>query len=290
MGNRDSANKIILDNVISVTQLSSVKVERGTNKSFLPSLERGNIVSCEYTGIGREYNDTHFAIVWYAPPTDENIVVIPMTSQPKLESKKVFAIGKIPNFITVKGASSIKPSWVHLSKMSEVSRKRINPWFQIDTLSGQNITDRNGNNLKVKLTIDQEARIKEGIKLFHLGEGTCLVNYLQTTLNARWICDVSAINTQILLHGYRDTNNFNFNQLDNTTAEITYNLGRTSYNIPLQKIDWTKFISTQHQNLYNSHIKYKSNHYNRRKNLIWALFSNDNDLVNDSKRLIIDII
>jgi uncharacterized protein YifN (PemK superfamily) len=290
MGNRDATNINILDNVIRVTQLSSVKVERGTNNSFLPSLERGNIVSCEYTGIGREYNDTHFAIVWSAPPTDENVVVIPMTSQPKLEDKKTFEIGGIPNFITVKGSLSIKPSWVHLTKMSEVSRKRINPWFQIDTSTGRTITDTNGNNLKVKLTIDQLDRIKEGIKLFYLDEGTCLINYLQRTLNANWICDVSTISTQILLHGYRDTNDFTFNQTDNTTAQIAYNLGATSYTISLRKIDWTKFTSTQHEILYNNKIRYKRNRYDRRENLIWALFSNNSDLVNDSKRLITDII
>jgi len=290
MSNRDSANLNILDNVIRVTQLSSIKVEKGTNNSFLPSLERGNIVSCEYTGIGAEYNDTHYAIVWSAPPINENVVLIPMTSQPKYESIGTFTIGLIPNFITVKGSLTVKESWVHLTKMSEVSRKRIKPWFQIDTTSGQNITDTSGNNLKVRLKTDQVDRIKEGIKLFYLDEGTCLVKYLQNTINAKWICDVSSINAQILLHGYRDTNNLAFSQINDNTAQVTYNLSGTSFTIPLKKIILTKFESTQHKNLYNNQVTYNTNKYNRRKQLIWALFSNDNALVNDSKRLITDII
>ncbi|WP_281532106.1 hypothetical protein [Anaerocolumna aminovalerica] len=59
MGSRENMNKMILDNVIRVTQLSSVKVERGTNNAYLPQLKRGNIVSCEFTGLGTEYPRLH---------------------------------------------------------------------------------------------------------------------------------------------------------------------------------------------------------------------------------------
>lgn len=285
MSSRENMNKMILDNVIRITQLSSVKVERGTNNAYLPQLERGNIVSCEFTGLGTEYNDTHFAIVWSAPPNDESIIVIPMTSQPKLESTKLFTIGKINNFVTSKDCLDIKESWVHLGKMREVSRKRISPWFQIDTLSGNNIVDSRGNNLKVKLSEFQIIRIKESIKLFLLYEGKCLCDYIQD-LNAKWISDY---NTVELLHGYRFTYDYLFTTIDENNAIIEYSCNNIKYTINLKKIDKDRLNSDSHKLLYTEQINYKDNFYNRRKEIIKALFSNNLNKISKAKELIDDI-
>ncbi|GAA4297121.1 hypothetical protein GCM10023142_36660 [Anaerocolumna aminovalerica] len=285
MGSRENMNKMILDNVIRVTQLSSVKVERGTNNAYLPQLKRGNIVSCEFTGLGTEYNDTHFAIVWSAPPNDESIIVIPMTSQPKLESMKTFTIGKIENFVTSRDCLDIKESWVHLGKIREVSRKRISPWFQINTSSGNNIADRQGNNLKVVLSDLQIIRINDGIKLFLLNEGKCLCDYIQE-INANWILDY---NTVELLHGYRLIYDYSFTVTDDNNAIIKYSCNTIEYNVKAKKIDKDKFDSAQHKSLYTEHIYYKENRYKRRKEIVKALFSNNQDKINNAKALIDNI-
>ena len=144
-----------LNKIIKFTTFDNLKAEYDNkNKTYLPDLKRGHIVQCEFIGIGSEYNDKHFAIVWSAPANSETIVVLPLTSQSIREDIGQFHLGKVANFITSDkpdpstGLFTVKDSYIYVNKICEVSRTRVGLWYQRDS-SGNLITDSSGNRVYV---------------------------------------------------------------------------------------------------------------------------------------------
>ncbi|MBL4937734.1 type II toxin-antitoxin system PemK/MazF family toxin [Clostridium sp. YIM B02515] len=161
-----------LHKVIRITNLNNLTYDQAKISTeygaFLPVLNKGDMVRCEFVGIGEEIDDTHYAIVWKAPANNETITVIPVTST-ELENRQYqFSIGLVENFITVRGSTVIKPTYVYLNKMQEVSRKRITPWTYENTSGGSEI---------IKLNKEQIDRINDAIKVFYLD-----FNYLEKAI------------------------------------------------------------------------------------------------------------
>lgn len=153
-----------LHKVIRTVNLNNLTLQQSNfkciNGIYHPMLNRGNIVRCEFIGIGSEIDDTHYAIVWDCPFNSESITVIPITSKFIEESKRTFLLGMINDFITDKKNTVIKPSYVYLNKIKEVSRKRLTPWV---------IPNSNPTKL-VTLNNEQIDRIKEAIAITYLDE------------------------------------------------------------------------------------------------------------------------
>ncbi|WP_044784562.1 type II toxin-antitoxin system PemK/MazF family toxin [Bacillus thuringiensis] len=86
---------------------------------YLPSFKRYDVVHCNFTGIGYEWDFPHYAVVWNVDPIFDVIEVIPLTSVIRDEHIDVFSVGKIA------GLPKKEQSTILLSDKTRVSRKRI---------------------------------------------------------------------------------------------------------------------------------------------------------------------
>lgn len=176
---------------------AKVFYERG---SYLPSFEKGDIVRCEFIGIGSEFDDTHYAVVWKAPSNSESITVIPMTSSILDNTQCEFCIGKIENFMTIKGSTEIKPSYVYVNKITEISRRRVTPWTYTNCV---------GNSEIVKLSHDQINRISDAFMVYYLD-----YNYLFNEIVSNGLQFPIEYPEYILSYGYRPITNYILDRSD----------------------------------------------------------------------------
>ncbi len=292
---RENMNLTLLDKIIRTTNISNTKIKfnnNGSNVTYKPILERGNIVECEFVGIGSELDDTHYAIVWSAPSDNENLNVIPLTSKPKDESNCIFGIGKIPNFITLspEGEYVNKDSYVYLNKMMEVSRKRIKLFFQKD-INGNMVQEcKKGNTINLPIIIhkDQLNRIKEGIRLFYLNDGECLVNLI-CSQHVSFFCETN-YDVEIYKSGHRLLEKHSVNHNEDF-VDIEFGIYGKLYSIKMRKMseeNWKVFKSEEHLKLYDK-VKKGSNFIDRRKNIIHSLFSCNEEKVKEAQNIIQDI-
>jgi len=282
-------NQSTLNKIVKLTVFDNLKAEYdNNNRTYLPDLKMGDIVQCEFIGIGTEYNGKHFAVVWSAPADSETIVVLPLTSQKIKEEIGRFHIGKIPNFITsikpdpATGNYVVKDSYIYINKISEVSRTRVGLWYQRDN-SGNLITDTSGHAVPVRLTDDQIERIKEGIHLLFIG-GDCLLDILKK-VHIMWIPMVP-VNKTVLDHGYRRIISYSINTITDDDLEITYTISDGTYSMCFRKFDWNKF---DNQKNYNR-IRFRNNKIERRNELLRSLFSKSPDLIKEAEQIIKYII
>ncbi|KYH32230.1 PemK-like protein [Clostridium tepidiprofundi DSM 19306] len=269
-------NKVSLNNldtlhkVIRTVNLNHLTLQQSnfkcTNGVYYPLLNRGNIVRCEFIGIGSEIDDTHYAIVWDCPLSSESITVIPITSKFVEESKRTFCLGTINNFFTDKNNTVIKPSYVYLNKIKEVSRKRLTPWV---------IPNSNPTQL-VTLSNTQIDRIKDAIAITYLDE-----EYIVGKLCSTGLQLPIAYDNDLLTSGYRRLLSISIDKSDNKQHKIKIDSTNSVFNL--------KCFYPQYDNSVKplcNLIKYHKNHFTFRENILKSLFSNNPNKVNEAKQII----
>jgi hypothetical protein len=99
---------------------NDIKVESKDNRGrYTPSFKRYDVVHCNFTGIGYEWDFPHYAVVWNIDPILDLVEIIPLTSVARDEHVNVFSVGKIT------GLPKKDQSTLLLSDKTSVSRKRI---------------------------------------------------------------------------------------------------------------------------------------------------------------------
>ena len=85
---------------------------------FMPQLRRLDVVHCNFTGVGFEWDGPHYAIVWNVNPKFDAVTVIPTTSEQRTTYANVF---------NVKQISGLPPGNTTLlvGDTTTVSRKRL---------------------------------------------------------------------------------------------------------------------------------------------------------------------
>lgn len=268
----------------ALARITTLQTKQASNQHL--ALQKGNIVLCDFIGFGEELDFPHFAIVWKSEQWSNNINIIPMTSKFKNESKFIFNIGKIPNFITKCDTGFIhKDSFVYINKMTEVSKSRVRVIYQQD-ISGNKLLDSKGRPIPIKLPDDDMHLVSQYIKLYYAEEGTCIVDLILKSTPDNFV-DLNNIDENIFNIGYRLVESYTENLLDNGKV-FNLSINNSNYSVPLIKINWSRFNSTEHRQLY-SNIKYHKNFGSRKQNIINGLFSKDPLKVNEAKKIINDL-
>lgn len=126
------------------------------NDKYTPEYLKMDMVHCDFTGVGYEWDGPHYALIWDVNPKLDSIMVIPTTSQTR---KK-----EIPSIIPVGSISGFKKSTTLLvSDMTRVSRKRLNPVFYNHPKKGK---------IPVRLPMPWMPRIREAIAVTYTNEIT----------------------------------------------------------------------------------------------------------------------
>ncbi|OPG89578.1 hypothetical protein B2I21_36275 [Chryseobacterium mucoviscidosis] len=120
----------------------------GTHEPYFQKLD---VICCDFGGVGKELDAPHFAIVWEDTHDNEEMTVIPTTSQFIKETETLFSVGRIRGL-----PSTDTIALVH--KMSRISRKRV--------------LLRSGRYLQGTLMQPRAYRIEWGIASFYGGEKT----------------------------------------------------------------------------------------------------------------------
>lgn len=234
---------------------------------YYPILNRGNIVRCEFVGIGAEIDDTHWAIVWDAPLGSETITVLPITSKFHEESQRTFTIGKITDFYTDKNDSSIKESYVYLSKIKEVSRKRITPW----------IVQNSNPSRFVMISEEQIQRIKDAIMVTYMD-----ADYLVDILCKKELQLPLQYDDKVLSMGYRHIYSYEIDKSDKKRHIINFRLSNgDSYTLKMFYPHYNDTVKPLCQM-----VNYSDNIYTFHENIVKALFSNKTEKIEEAKRII----
>ncbi len=85
---------------------------------FLPKLSRLDLVHCDFTGVGYEWDGPHYAVVWNVNPAFDSVTVIPTTSESREEYPNIFSVGQIPGL-------PLGKTTLLVSDTTTVSRKRL---------------------------------------------------------------------------------------------------------------------------------------------------------------------
>lgn len=87
---------------------------------FLPPLSRMDVVHCDFTGVGYEWDGPHYAVVWNVNPIFDSVTVIPTTSETREEYANIFSVGQINGL-------PLGKTTLLVADTTTVSRKRITP-------------------------------------------------------------------------------------------------------------------------------------------------------------------
>jgi hypothetical protein len=87
-------------------------------KIYLPKLSRLDVVHCDFTGVGFEWDGPHYALVWNVNPAFDSVTVIPTTSESREEYANVFDVGQIQGL-------PIGKTTLLVADTTTVSRKRL---------------------------------------------------------------------------------------------------------------------------------------------------------------------
>lgn len=284
----DISKKQHLEALVRTTELQKKVVPYDKrSSSFAPYLEKGNIVLCDFIGFGKELDLPHYAVVWNSNGWNENINIIPLTSKFKPESKSIFWLGKIKNFMSKDGSRFVnKDSYIYLNRLMEVSRLRVKLIYQEDT-KGNKLTDYKGKFIPVQLDDSTINTISKSIKLTYSGEGVCLVDLLLKYKADNFI-DLESLSDQNILNiGYRSIDDYK-EYLFGEEIILIFFIDEVRYSLKIKRINWTRYISEEHSKLY-SNIKYHKNFGNRKKHITEALFSRDKMKVIEATSLIRDL-
>lgn len=108
---------IILEKVKLFSKSDAKNLTTDANNHFIPKFKQMDIVHCDFTGVGFEWDGPHYALVWDINPLFDSILVIPTTSQTRKNLHSVIDVGKI--------AGLSKNTTLLVSDMTRVSRKRL---------------------------------------------------------------------------------------------------------------------------------------------------------------------
>jgi acetolactate synthase small subunit len=124
-------------------------------KDFTPGLEKYQIIRVNFSGMGSELKDPHYAIVWDSERKRDGVIVIPLTSfkdSSTYESGHEFNIGKLGSFTVFSVAM--------MQQIVQVSRKRILK-YRFSNGSREVI---------IRLNDFQKERVRDGFKVIGLGQ------------------------------------------------------------------------------------------------------------------------
>lgn len=255
------------------------------DKGFSPIYRRGDIVHCEFVGVGKELNFRHFAIVWCAKIDNENINVIPLTSKLKDESDCQFSIGKVSGFYTKDRSNRLvnTESFVYLDKLMEVSRKRVGHKYEQDS-QGKFLKVNDNRYKQLSVGPDVVNRIEESFKLFYLNEGQSLYELINDKIDINYQIDPVSIKEDLLKVGFRLVQSYSIYDIDKCKYLICH-INNIRYSIKFNKL--TKLQEDNHRckkykHLYNL-IKWNNNIRSVRKNILKALFSRNSHKVSEAK-------
>ena len=110
---------IILEKIKLFTKSDVKNLSSDGNGHFIPKFKQMDIVHCDFTGVGFEWDGPHYALVWDVNPRFDSILVIPTTSQRRKNLHSVINVGKIS------GLPNNKDTTLLISDMTRVSRKRL---------------------------------------------------------------------------------------------------------------------------------------------------------------------
>lgn len=281
-------NLMLIDGAVRNIQCSAKRVIFRDN-AYTPVYCKGDIVYCEFVGIGRELDSGHYAIVWSAKSDSENINVIPLTSKIKDESKGEFNLGKIDGFYTKDENSSgqlvNKDSFVYLDKLMEVSRRRVRPVNKQNN-KGVHITDAKNKKIKLQISEEHINRIVEGFKLFYLDEGICLFDLINKHIDINYQYNPSSITDEVLKIGYRLVESYAIYEI-NASMVLICHVNKQRYSIEFNRIlqaQKNRHASKVDFRLYShDKVRWKNNILSIRAEISKALFSGNNKKINAAK-------
>jgi len=108
----------IMTKILYFIKADSKDLKKDQDDNLLPKISKFDVVLCNFTGVGYEWNGPHYGVVWDTSPILDSFTIIPTTSQPRQARKNVINIGK------VKGLNG-KDTVLLISDIAKVSRKRI---------------------------------------------------------------------------------------------------------------------------------------------------------------------
>lgn len=142
--------KLFTKSDTTIVSYDSVKEE------FLPQYILMDIVHCDFTGVGFEWDGPHYALVWDVNPKFDSMMVIPATSQPRKDIHNMIPVGKITGL-------NNKETTLLVSDMTRVSRRRLTPVIYNHPKKGQ---------IQVRLPMAWKERITEAIVATYTNEIT----------------------------------------------------------------------------------------------------------------------
>lgn len=278
----DIDNKHQLKSLARITNIQK-RIEDNKRNPLNPYLEKGNIVLCDFTGLGKELDLPHYAIVWESIESNENINIIPLTSKIKNESKSVFGIGKIKNFMSKQGNEFInKNSYVYLNKLMEVSRSRVKIIFE-ENIHGTKIRNKLGKLIPLKLDTNTIKTISNSIKLLYASEGVCLVDLLATSYALDEFVSLDSLsNKKILDIGFKLIDHYRKYEFDDEKFLIFY-VNEERYSLTIKKINFDEFKCSEK---YFCEIPFRKNFKQRKLSILNALFSKNTKRVKEAEKIV----
>lgn len=147
---------IILEKIKLFSKSDAKNLISDSNNHFIPKFKQMDIVHCDFTGVGFEWDGPHYALVWDVNPLFDSILVIPTTSQSRKNLHSVINVGKITGL-------SNKNTTLLVSDMTRVSRKRLTELVYQHPKKGQQT---------VRLAQSWKSRIIESITTTYTNEIT----------------------------------------------------------------------------------------------------------------------
>lgn len=147
-------------------------------QKFKPDFTKLEIVHCDFTGVGFEWNGPHYAIVWEVDPKFDSVMVIPLTSKKRKHLPGIFSVGQVAGL--PKGETTVL-----VSDMTRVSRKRLSKIMYKHPRNGVKAA---------KLPNPWLTRIQEAIVVIYSGEKT-FEEYIINNCGVAMPKDLKVLNT-----------------------------------------------------------------------------------------------
>ncbi|WP_079504504.1 type II toxin-antitoxin system PemK/MazF family toxin [Mesobacillus jeotgali] len=94
-----------------------------SKQKFVPDYQKMDIVHCDFTGVGFEWDGPHYAVIWDINPKLDSVMVIPTTSQKrKGDLAGIIPVGTISG---LNNGTKQKSTTLLVTDMTRVSRKRL---------------------------------------------------------------------------------------------------------------------------------------------------------------------
>ena len=128
-----------------------------------PYLERGQVVHVKFVGQGTVLDGPHYAIIWDAFPTNEHVVVLPLTSKSR-EGKNQYDLGNVFGLV---GNSVVKAN-----QPQSISRKNLTTLYLMNPSDTATLLDRNFQPIPVLLQPEQLTQVTDLYRISQFKEPT----------------------------------------------------------------------------------------------------------------------